>query len=389
MAKPRIRIIDDDEESCSEIADALMACGYDCSWANPPDFMAGPNEPAPDILILDLSMPRIDGFQVIQNLAGAGRQPHLIVASGHEQRIIRAAVRSAQEAGLHVLGALEKPYSIASLLALVESRMSAPAKTADNHAALIAHLVDTQELTSHVQTAFQSKHRLSNGDIVGYEALLRISVNGRSINPEAMFAPIVALRDQLAVTRTVLDDALRFGSNLRSAGRSLPVAVNCTPALLCAPDFQDVVVSALGRWNMPASSLMIEITEHETIYSFDALATAASRLALRDCGISIDDFGRGATSLERLFDLPLTELKIDKEIFWKCVDGREPPALLKEVVRYCKDRNITSTIEGIETAKHLEYAVAMGACNGQGYLWGKPSLDTKSLLKFCSTSSVE
>ncbi|MEG8221983.1 response regulator [Sphingomonas sp. HH69] len=81
MAKPRIRIIDDDEESCSEIADALMACGYDCSWANPPDFMAGPNEPDPDILILDLSMPRIDGFQVIQNLAGAGRQPHLIVAS--------------------------------------------------------------------------------------------------------------------------------------------------------------------------------------------------------------------------------------------------------------------------------------------------------------------
>ncbi len=386
MPKPRIRIIDDDEESCSEIADALMASGYDCSWAHSPDSMMAPHEPAPDILILDLSMPRVDGFQVIQNLAGAGRQPHLIVASGHEQRIIRAAVRSAQEAGLHVLGALEKPYSIASLLALVESRLTAPGKTADDHAALIGHLVDTQTLTSHVQTAFQSKHRLLNGDIVGYEALLRISVDGCSINPEAVFAPAVALHDQLAVTRTVLDDALRFGSTLRRAGANLPIAVNCTPALLCAPDFQDLVFSGLDRWSMPASSLLIEITEHETVYSFDALATAVSRLAMRDCGISIDDFGRGATSLERLFDLPLTELKIDREIFWKCVDGREPPALLKEVVRYCDDRNITSTIEGIETANHLEHAVSMGARNGQGYLWGTPSLDTESLLRLFSTS---
>ena len=141
-----IRIVDDDEESCSEIASALMASGYDCSWANSPEFTAAPNEPAPDILILDLSMPRLDGFQVIQNLADAGRAPHLIIASGHEQRIIRAAVRSAEEAGLHVLGALEKPYSIASLLALVEARLTEPGKTVDDHAALISHLVETQAL---------------------------------------------------------------------------------------------------------------------------------------------------------------------------------------------------------------------------------------------------
>ena len=56
------------------------------------------------------------------------------------------------------------------------------------------------------------------------------------------------------------------------------------------------------------------------------------------------------------------------------MDGREPMGLLREVVRYCESREITSTVEGIETRAHLEQAIALSAGCGQGFLWDRPSL---------------
>ena len=381
MARPTLHIIDDDEGICSEISSALVASGYECSWATSADSVKAPGVRNPDVLLLDLCMPGVDGFQVIRRLAGETHQPHLIVASGHEQRIIRAAVRCARDAGLNVLGSLGKPYSIKSLLALVDAAAQPAPKPAAGQAISIGKLVQGGAPRRHMQTAYQSKRLLTDGSIGGYEALLRVAVDGILISPEAMFEAPVGLETQLALTRAVLDDALQFGSALRSAGTPSTISVNCTPAILCTPELPDLVLAALDRWQMPAGSLMIEITEHAAEHSFDVVAAAACRLAMRGCGISIDDFGRGTTSLERLFDLPLTELKIDKEIFWKCFDGREPSGLLKEVVHYCEERDIASTIEGIETPEHLNYAFSLGARYGQGYLWDRPSTDTAALIE--------
>lgn len=374
MNKPTIRIMDDDEDMCSEVAGAMTAAGYRCSWTTSPGEAIPSGQCHPDILLLDLHMPVADGFQVIQGFAGASRQPHLIIASGFEERIIRAAARSARQVGINVLGSLEKPYSIAALLTLVKRYSAGIDDKIEDHSALIEDLVEHGSLERHLRTAFQSKRQLSDGRIVGYEALLRLTVDGRPIRPEVVFSPFVAMATQLAATRVVLNDALRFGARLRKAGKATTMAVNCTPAILCTPELPDLITAALEKWQMPPSSLLIEITEHETVQSFDAIATAASRLALRHCGIAIDDFGKGATSLERLFDLPLTELKIDKEIFWQCSDGTASSSILKEIVRYCEERDVISTIEGIETIAHLEHATSIGARSGQGYLWDRPKL---------------
>ena len=373
MPRPFLHIIDDDEEICAEISTALRASGYDCSWSTSAARLTGPADRPADILLLDLSLPDQDGFQIITRIADGDHQPHLIVASGQDSRIIQTAVHFARDAGLSVLGSLEKPYSIRSLLSLIETFTTPAPHMAGELGSVIRNLVSSDALSRHTRTVFQSKRRLSDEAIVGYEALLRITLAGVPISPETLFDHGVAQETQLALTRAVLDDALEFGSRLRSAGTAAQISVNCTPAILCSPELPDMVFEALQRWEMPSESLMIEITEHSATNSFHAVATAACRLAMRGCGISIDDFGRGTTSLERLFDLPLNELKIDKEIFWKCFDGREPAGLLKEVVHYCDERSIASTIEGIETTAHLDYAVSLGAQRGQGFLWERPS----------------
>jgi EAL domain-containing protein (putative c-di-GMP-specific phosphodiesterase class I)/FixJ family two-component response regulator len=374
MLRPSVHIIDDDENICAEISSALVASGYDCSWATCADHVTGTEAYQPDILLLDLNLPGVDGFQIIRKLAESQRPPHLIVASGHEQRIIEAAIRFARALGLNVLGSLHKPFPVRSLLALLQDPAGAPRPVHGADTPSVRKLVQNGAMLRDQQTAFQSKHRLQDGAITGYEALLRVEADGVPINPAAIFVPEVDLADQIALTQAVLDDALRFACGLRLAGDPVPVSVNCTPAILCAPELPDMVFRALDRWRVPASSLMIEITENEAVETFDAIIAAACRIAMRGCGISIDDYGRGTTSLERLFNLPLTEVKIDKEIFWKCAEGREPAGLLREVVRYCESREITSTVEGIETRAHLKQAIDLGAGCGQGFLWDRPSL---------------
>lgn len=374
MSRPSILVIDDDEGICAEMISALDSLGFKCSGRAELDPQLPIDQIGAEIIVLDLGMPNKDGFQVIEALARAEQPPQLIVASGCEDRIIRAAVRSAQAAGLDVLGSLSKPYSIASLVALVESDHVRLAKVIDHHAELLHALAQDGGLERNLRTAFQSKRRLSSGEITGYEALLRLSVQGQAINPELIFAPSADLPLQLQITHAVVNDAARFAAMLAERGSPVPVAVNCTPPILCAPEFLGMITDALERWRLPPAMLMVEITEHETVHSFEAMTAAASRLALRHIGIAIDDYGRGTTSLERLFDLPVSEVKIDKEIFWRCIDGSAPLSLLREVTSYCRDHGMISTIEGVETRSHLKHALAVGADYGQGFLWDCPTV---------------
>lgn len=372
MPRPSILLVDDDKDICIEIISALTNLGFDCHWQVEFDSQLATGRTSADVVILDLSMPNKDGFQIIEALASAEQPPQLIVASGREDRIIRAAVRSAQAAGLTVLGSLSKPYAIASLAALVESHHFNTSEVALPPEALIQALGGDAGLDRHVQTAFQSKRRLSDGAITGYEALLRVRFNDRPVSPESIFTPAGDLSLQLAITRAVLNDAARFAAMLEARGTPIPVAVNCSPPILCASEFLAMATDAVEHRQLQPSALMFEITEHESIHSFDELTAAASRLAMRNFGVSIDDFGRGTTSLERLFDLPVCEVKIDKDIFWRCIEGTAPLSLLKEVTSYCRERSIQSTIEGIETRSHLKHALAVGADCGQGFFWDYP-----------------
>jgi len=372
VPRPSILVVDDDKDICVEIISALTNLGFECSWQAEFDSRLATGQTNADVIVLDLSMPNKDGFQVIEALAGAEQPPQLIVASGREDRIIRAAVRSAQAAGLTVLGSLSKPYAIASLAALVESHHFSTGEVNTPPEALIEALDGGAGLERHIRTAFQSKRRLSDGAITGYEALLRMRLDDRPVSPESIFAPAGDLSLQLAITGAVLNDAARFAAMLKARGTPVPVAVNCSPAILCASEFLAMAIDAVGCWKLQPSALMFEITEHETIHSFGVLTAAACRLAMRNFGVSIDDFGRGTTSLERLFDLPVCEVKIDKDIFWRCIEGSAPLSLLKEVTSYCRERSIQSTIEGIETRSHLKHALAVGADCGQGFFWDFP-----------------
>ncbi len=374
MTRPQILIVDDDAAICDELGDGLKSYGFSVrsSTCLSDDILTV--DFIPDVIILDLDMPGIDGFQAIERLGQLKCKPQLILASGHHSRIISAAAQSATAHGIHIIGELNKPYTIKAMTTLLETYQSKTVFMLHDDAERVQTLIHNGTLFSNVKVAFQSKREITTGKIVGYEALLRVSDGQQPINPEAIFVPAVSCDMQMTVTSIVLDQALAFASTLMAAGHAVPVAVNCTPAIICDPTFIQQVDSALLRRNVAPSTLLIEITEHNSLSSLAAVAAAAGRLAMRKIGIVVDDFGKGTASFEKLIDVPLSEIKIDKSFFWMSMAGEIAPSLLAEVIGFCTRRGIATTVEGIETKEHLDLARELGADYGQGYLWDRPRL---------------
>lgn len=364
----RVFIFDDDADLGEELCASLIDEGFDARSAATTTAILAALDQDIGVIVLDLSMP-LDGFDLVDELNARGKAPEIVISSGQDQRILRAAVRHAEQSGLRVAGVLAKPYSPRDLIAILRG-CNEQAPTGDP-AVPPDELESLANVLAEVSVVFQPKVRLNAaGTVAGYEALLRWRP-GRS--PERLFERDVPAIVQRELTASVIRAAGVFYTGLLAQDRPVPISVNITPALLCDSEFTAALPAASRAAGLPSESLVIELTEHASLIDFSSVASAASRLVMRGFHLAMDDFGRGSTSLERIIDLPVSELKIDKEIFWSCASGDLPAAILRETIAYCHDRSISVTVEGIETDAHAEFARSLGAELGQGFLWGRPA----------------
>jgi len=360
----RVLIVDDDADLGEELVFALETAGVDAVAASTPDDILARLRASVDIIVLDLSMP-LDGFDLVDELGRRGLSPAIIISSAQDQRIVKAAMRHAEQAGLTIAGALAKPYAPSELVTLLKA-----ARPGESHAAAAAEPLDLVRAVAEVGAAFQDKRRLAAPDeIVGYEALLRWTPG---FNPERLFDATVPMDVQRTLTERIIAQCGAAYAALAGQGRAAPIAVNLTPELLCDHDLSSRLPALARDSGFAPGALALELTEHASLNDFNAVASAASRLAMRGFSLAIDDFGRGSTSFERLLGLPLAELKIDREIFWSCLSGELPAAMLRETIAFCHAHDIKVTVEGIETEAHLIAARDLGADFGQGYFWGRP-----------------
>src|SRR6202035_2682878 len=169
--------------------------------------------------------------------------------------------------------------------------------------------VDNRELVLH----YQPQVDLRSGETAAVEALVRWPHARLGLIPPLDFLPLAeeaGLMSQL--TQLVLEQALTQCAAWWANGTRLAVSVNISSSNLLDPGFIDLVRAALRRHQVPASSLILEITETTIIRDFEGSRRVIDELRGRGLGVSIDDFGSGFTSLAYLGSLAVTELKLDR-----------------------------------------------------------------------------
>jgi EAL domain-containing protein (putative c-di-GMP-specific phosphodiesterase class I) len=133
------------------------------------------------------------------------------------------------------------------------------------------------------------------------------------------------------------------------------------------------VARALAASGLPARKLVLEITESVMLDTEDRLESDLATLRDMGCVISLDDFGRGYSSLAYLARLPVDILKMDREFVADIEGDPRGAALVASVIELGRTLGMDVVAEGVETAGQLAVLQGMECRYVQGYLLGRPT----------------
>jgi len=220
---------------------------------------------------------------------------------------------------------------------------------------------------------YQPKVRMSDGGVVGLEALARWRHPESGLIPPADFIPVAEETGQIIeLGSQVFDQVLSDLEAWRHEGVAVPVSVNVSARQFADHEFCASVCDRLEDPTCDASLIELEITEQ--VFLGD-LAGASHRLSqLRTVGarLALDDFGTGYSSLNYLRELPINTLKIDRSFVTDLSDNRASHAILRAVIGMCQELELDTVVEGVETDAQREVLSELGCELVQGFLFHHP-----------------
>jgi EAL domain-containing protein (putative c-di-GMP-specific phosphodiesterase class I) len=154
--------------------------------------------------------------------------------------------------------------------------------------------------------------------------------------------------------------------------KPLYVSVNVSARQFRDPGFVDGLRRVLAVTHLPASALMLELTESVLLRKDERLQADLMELKLIGVKLAIDDFGTGYSSLSYLRELPIDVLKIDKSFVDGIATSQQRLALVEGIIGIARTLRLDVVAEGIEAETQRDLLVSMGCQFGQGYLLAMP-----------------
>ncbi|WP_260446296.1 MULTISPECIES: EAL domain-containing protein [unclassified Nostoc] len=217
---------------------------------------------------------------------------------------------------------------------------------------------------------------LTNGSILGFEALLRWQHPERGLlNP----ADFISLAEEtgliFSIGKWVLHEACRQMQAWRICHDSNlleKISVNLSLKQFSQPDLIEQIGQILHSTGLDADTLTVEITENVIVANDDKITTTF--LQLRDMGIqlSIDDFGTGYSSLSRLYNFPISVLKIDRSFISLMSANKKNLEIIEIIVTLAHKLGVDVLAEGIETKEQLAFLRKLKCEYGQGHFFSVP-----------------
>lgn len=232
--------------------------------------------------------------------------------------------------------------------------------------------------TDEVLVHYQPRVDLRTGRPVGVEALVRWKHPRRGLLDPAEFLELAEVSGEIeALTRTV---ATRATQDLARVGlsSSLTLNVNVSTRSFRNPEFLEWVRGLVVDGGIAPGSLCFEIDECQLME--DTASTGSMLRSLKALGIrvSMDDFGTADSSIARLRELPLDEVKIDSSLV---ATLERDPTVVRSMIELCHNLGLHVVAEGVESQRVLDLLAQLGCDSAQGYHLGSP-MDIDALVQY-------
>lgn len=223
---------------------------------------------------------------------------------------------------------------------------------------------------------YQPKTLITTSAIVGFEALARWISPNDGVRSPAEFIPLFEKSGfitelDLHIFRLACQ---RIRAQMDTGTEPLPlIACNFSRLHLQNDRFPETLKAIIDTYGVPACQLELELTESTVMEDYEVANIACHRLKKFGFSVSIDDFGKGYSSLGTLQDLPIDVLKLDQSFLMNSEDTPRGQAILKGVVGIAQALEVKVVVEGVETIEQANMLKALDPCIiAQGFLYSQP-----------------
>jgi len=223
--------------------------------------------------------------------------------------------------------------------------------------------IDANQLLLH----YQPEANLLARRVTDVEALVRWQHPLHGLVPPDQFIPL-AERTRLIrpLTLWALNEALRQSRIWHEGGLNLRIHVNFSARSLHDDQLVEGIARLLELWRTNPSDLGIELTESAVAADPDQAFRTLARLHDMGIHISIDDFGKGYSSLAYLKDLPIDAIKIDRSFIKDVIHTEADSRIVRGIVSLAHDIGLRAVAEGIEDRETWNHLTRLGCDLAQG-----------------------
>jgi diguanylate cyclase (GGDEF)-like protein/PAS domain S-box-containing protein len=210
--------------------------------------------------------------------------------------------------------------------------------------------------------------------VVAVEALLRWNHPVKGLIPPQIFIPLAEENGFInKLGEWVLQKACQQLKKWKEIGvPPLRMAVNVSARQFERGNLSLMVENTLKQWDIEPSFLEIEITESTLMNENEKILASIESLHQKGIHISIDDFGKGYSSLSYLKNFKINMLKIDKLFIRNVHENNENASITQAIISLAHTMNIRVVAEGVEQKEEMDYLVDSMVDEIQGYYICRP-----------------
>ena len=384
----KILVIEDEESVRENILDLLEAESFEIlAAANGKIGIDLAVSEVPDLILCDLMMPNIDGYEVLKKLnlqAATATIPFVFLTA----RTAKSDVRKGMNLGADDY--LTKPFTRSELLNAVVSRLE---KQTDDlkyiskkpkHSANF--LPELQVIKSSLlrtlakrnlrefQVHYQPIIDACSGSIIAAESLVRWQSSELGLISPAELIPLAESTGLIIpIGEWLIKNVCNQTKIWQDAGyKDFYSTINISINQLIQPDFVSKILELLAENSLHPSSLELEITEGMVENDVNTAINRMEELQSHGLKLAIDDFGTGRSSLIYLKQLPINTLKIDHYFVHNINKDKQKSAITKGIIEMAHNLGLEVVAEGVETKAELEIIRALECDKTQGYLLSHP-----------------
>ncbi len=220
---------------------------------------------------------------------------------------------------------------------------------------------------------YQPIVQISSGETTHHEVLLRMRAdNGTLIAPEAFLPAAVRFGLMADIDTWMIENAIKALAEFRYGNPELQFSINLSANAFEAENLGAFVASQLKKYEVPAASVIFEITESLAVRHLSHVEQQIAVLRELGCEVALDDFGTGYSSFSYIQQLTVDYIKIDGSFIKDLVNKRVDQKIVQLIGEIGREAGMKTIAEYVQSSEALSLLGKLGIDYAQGYYIGRP-----------------